>query len=129
MSKPNDKMKDERRQYVRIKKNFILSYYLKNSSSIKYDITQLKNIGHGGMCFITAQQYPPSTLLVIELRTPYFADITHFEGVVLESHEKLKNIIYETRLKFENLSHQGDFLLGKLEEFFMKEQEKGESQA
>ena len=127
MSKPNEKIPEERRKYVRIKKNFILSYSLKKSASIKYDITQLKNISQGGMCFITTQKYERGTQLTIDLRTPYFADVTIFEGAVLESHEKLKNIIYETRIQFEQLSPQSEFLLKKLEEFFLKEQAQGGS--
>ena len=47
------------------------------------------------------------TKLIVELKTPYLVDITHLEGTVLESHEKIPNIIYETRLQFENLSSQG----------------------
>ena len=40
----------ERRQYERIKKSFILSYYDLTIPEIKYTITQLKNISFGGMC-------------------------------------------------------------------------------
>ena len=59
--------------------------------------------------------------VIVEIRTPYIADITRLEGKVLESHEKLKDIIYETRLQFENLTPQNEILLNKLEEFFIKE--------
>lgn len=110
----------ERREYLRIKKNFILSYYLDTEPSVKYKVTQLKNISKGGMCFITAQKYAPATKLIVELKTPYIVDITHLEGTVLESHEKLPEIIYETRLKLENLSSQAQFLIEKLEELFRK---------
>ncbi len=110
----------ERRKYLRIKKNFILSYYTKSEPSVRYKVSQMKNISKGGMCFITSQKYAPETMLIVELRTPYFADITYLEGIVLESHEKIPGIIYETRLRFENLSPQATFLLDKLEEFFKK---------
>ncbi len=110
----------ERRQYLRVKKNFILTYYLETEPAVKYKVTQLKNISKGGMCFITSQKYAPMTKLIVELKTPYLVDITHLEGTVLESHEKIPNIIYETRLQFENLSSQAQFLIDKLEELFRK---------
>ncbi|VAW13039.1 hypothetical protein MNBD_BACTEROID05-679 [hydrothermal vent metagenome] len=115
---------DERRVYKRIDKNFILTYYDKADPSRKYELTQLKNISMGGMCFITTQAYVPSSKMGIELKTPYLADTTHLEGNVLASHEKVKNIIYETRIKFDLLSSESEFLLAKLIEFFTKSQGK-----
>mgnify|MGYP001599594692 CR=1 len=111
---------EERRKHLRIKKNFIMSYYLEGEPSVRYKVTQLKNISKGGMCFITAQQYPKATRMIIELRTPYLVDITRIEGAVLESHEKLSEIIYETRIQFESLTPQAEFLISKLEELFKK---------
>jgi len=116
----NQPHQPERRRYIRIKKNFILSYYAKSEPAVRYKVSQMKNIGKGGMCFITSQKYLPDTPLIIELRTPYLADVTQLEGIVLESHEKIPDIIYETRLRFDNLSPQAIFLLDRLEEFFKK---------
>jgi len=125
MKKKNENENIERRKYIRMSKNFILSYNIKGKPSITHKVSQLKNISKGGICLITKQSYDPSTLLTIELRTPYLADVTQFEGTVLQSHEKISNIIYETRLQFNELSPQAEFLLQKLEEFF--KQEKGEA--
>ena len=86
------------------------------------EITQLKNISMGGMCFVTSARFEPGTQLGIELKTPYLADTTYLEGVVLESHEKVMDIIYETRLKFEFLNPQAEFLLAKIIEFFINEE-------
>lgn len=126
MNNPSSPEGKERRKYLRIKKTFILSYYTSTEPAVRYKVSQMKNIGKGGMCFITSQKYAPGTILIIELRTPYFADITILEGVVLESHEKLANIIYETRLSFQNLSPQAVFLLNKLEEFFKRGDHSGD---
>ena len=90
----------ERRNYVRIKKNFILSYFDKDRPDEKYEITQLKNISMGGMCYVTSRKFNYGTSMGIELKTPYLSDTTYLEGVVLESHEKVKNMLYETRLQF-----------------------------
>ncbi len=110
----------ERRKYLRIKKSFIMSYYLQTEPAIRYKVTQLKNISKGGMCFITAQKYDPSAKIIVELRTPYLADTTLLYGTVLESQEKIPNIIYETRIRYDELSREANLLLGKLEELFRK---------
>src|SRR3989338_4382734 len=117
----NDEQKNqERRKHLRIKKNFILSYYLEGEPSVRYKVTQLKNISKGGMCFITGQKYDIGTKLIVELRTPYLVDITRLDGTVLDSHEKLSEIIYETRIRFASLTPQAEFLISKLEELFKK---------
>ena len=113
------KPKQERRRYIRIKKSFLLTYFDKAQPHRKYEITQLKNIGLGGMCFITSHSFNPAAELCIELKTPYLAETTHLEGVVLESHEKRKNRIYETRLEFRNLDTEAKILLEKLMAYFL----------
>ncbi len=112
-------MDQERRRSKRIRKHFILSYFEKEFPDRRYELTQLKNIGHGGMCFITSQKFNSGTKLGIELKTPYLAETTYLEGVVLESHEKVRNMIYETRLKFDPLDPQGEFWVDKLIEYFV----------
>ncbi len=109
----------ERRRHQRIEKNFILTYYEKTNPSIKIELTQLKNISKGGLCFITTKAFSPSTKLGLELRTPYLSDTTYLEGTVLESRPKIEGIIYETRLQFEQLNPQADFLISKMIEVFM----------
>lgn len=111
----------DRRQQKRIKKHFILSYFELTNPAVRYDASQLKNISAGGMCFVTGKPFPRGALLGIELKTPFMTELTHLEGSVLESHEKLKNIIYETRLKFENLTPQAEFVINKLIQYFEKD--------
>ena len=111
----------ERRQYERINKSFILSYYDQAIPDHKFEITQLKNISFGGICFITSQCYESSTKLGVELKTPYLAGTTHLEGVVLGSNEKMKGAIYETRLQFGPLEAEAKVLLGKLIKLFTEE--------
>ena len=118
------KFVQERRKYKRISKHFILTYFDKGNPSQKKEITQLKNISMGGICFVTSQRFDSGTQMGVELKTPYLADTTYLEGVVLESHEKVMDLIYETRLKFEFLNPQAEFLLAKLIEFFINEERK-----
>ena len=109
----------ERRRHVRINKNFIMTYCQKSNPEKKIEITQLKNISLGGMCFITTCKFEPSTPLHIELKTPYITDTTLLEGVVLESHEKTKDMLYETRLKFVHINAEAQSLLTQLMEYFI----------
>ena len=117
--KPNE---PERRHYKRIKKNFILKYYDLEFPQEKFEVTQLKNISKGGLCMITSKKCEPPMKIGIELNTPYLTDTTYLEGSVLASHEKIKNLIYETRLQFEQLDPEAEFLIEKLSEFFSNEE-------
>lgn len=118
MDKSGGLSKADRRKYLRIKKQFILSYYDKKDPTNRHEASQLKNISLGGICFLTSKHYPPKTRIAIELKTPYLAGTTHLEGTVLESHEKLSNILYETRLEFDSLTSQAEFVLNKIVEYF-----------
>jgi len=116
------KEQPERRQYKRIKKHFILTYFDLAHPDVRHEASQLKNISMGGMCLITSQPFADNTTLGIELKTPFLSELTHLEGVVLGSHEKVKDIIYETRLKYTVLDHQAEFVLNKMIQFFEKEE-------
>ena len=115
----SNKRGPERRKYERIKKSFILSYFKLDNPEHKFEITQLKNISLGGMCFVTTHSFEPSTKLGIELKTPYISETTYLEGTVLQSHEKMKNTIYETRLQFDSLDTEATVMLQRLMEFFI----------
>ncbi len=110
--------KEERRRYLRITKHFILAYYDKEHPQRRFDASQLKNISMGGMCFLTAQYYKPESTLCIELKTPYLTGTVYLEGKVLGCVEKLPGIIYETRLTFQKLSTQAEFVLNKIVDYY-----------
>lgn len=108
----------ERRKHPRIERNFILNYYDKKDPVQKHEITQLKNISQGGLCFITTQPIKSSSSIGIALKTPYIAETVHLEGEILDSHEKIKGMLYETRLEFKSLDSEAAILLTKLMEYF-----------
>ncbi len=110
----------ERRHYIRIEKHFIISYYDLNDPAVRHNISQLKNISLGGMCFITSQGYATATKMGIELKTPFLADTVHVEGTILESREKVPDMIYEIRLSFDALSGEAELVLKKVVETFLK---------
>src|SRR3990172_3653592 len=111
-------MDEDRRHSKRLNKNFILSYFHKNSPEQIFEITQLRNISMGGMCFITSLAYEPATPLGIKLQTPFLTENTYIEGYVLASHEKAKGLLYETRLKFTFIDVQAKLVLEKMIKFF-----------
>ena len=119
---PEQRTGEERRQNVRIKKNFLLSYFDPQYPDQKIEITQLKNISLGGMSFVTTHSYEPSTTLRIELKTPYIVGSVYLEGSVLQSHEKMKGTIFETRLQFKSLGTEAMVSLEKLMEYFANEE-------
>ena len=112
--------KDEHRNNVRIERPFIVSYFDKSDPQAKHNISQLKNISVGGMCFVTSQLFTPGTKLGIELKTPFIVEAIKIQGTVLESKEKIPGLICETRLKFELLSSEAIFILKKIVKTFLK---------
>ena len=114
---PKKNMEKERRQHKRVDKNFILKYFDLTNPNEKHEVTQLKNISQGGICFITSFMIPVNTKLGIELKTPYISTTTYLQGIVLESHDKVSGILYETRLRFENLDNQSNLILKELMEY------------
>jgi hypothetical protein len=123
MAKIPDELKrksfEEKRAFKRINKHFLLTYFLKTNPAEKFEITQLKNISLGGVCFITSSKLEPGLEIGMELKTPYLADATFFEATVLESHENVKKILYQTRAIFNNVTPQGHVLLNKIMEVFI----------
>ncbi|MCK5260421.1 MAG: PilZ domain-containing protein [Candidatus Omnitrophica bacterium] len=124
-NKKPEKKAIERRKFERIKKSFILSYFDLKRPGHKFEITQLKNISLGGMRFVTTRKFDPSTKLGVELKTPYISGTTYLEGTVLQSHERMKGAIYETRLEFDSLDTEATALLEKLMGFFIDAKDQG----
>ena len=106
-----------RRKYVRIYRNFILSYCLKGQSQVAYEMSQVNNISRGGINFSSTVALIPGSQMLIELKTPFLNDKIKLEGVVLESKEKIARLIYEVRVEFNNVSEQAKEVLAKIEQY------------
>ena len=113
----------DRRQYVRIYRNFILSYHEKGKSDVQYDISQVNNISKGGISFVATRSFDKGVVIAIDLKTPFLADFIHIEGVVLDSKEKIPHMIYEIRLQFDNLSPEVLDVLDRIERYSLKSEE------
>ncbi len=107
----------DRRQYVRIYRNFILSYHEKDKADVKYDISQVNNISKGGLCFVATRSFAPGAVIGIHLRTPFITDSVYMEGKVLNTAEKIAGLIYEVRIQFDQLAPQALDVLDKIERY------------
>ncbi len=117
-----DKFGAERRKYHRIHKHFVLSYFDLNDPLVRHDASQLKNISVGGMCLITSKPFKAETRLGIELKTPFLSEFIYLEGTVIECKEKIRGIIYETHMRFDQLPLPSQIVLKKLIEHFDTEE-------
>ncbi|MBF0504016.1 MAG: PilZ domain-containing protein [Candidatus Omnitrophica bacterium] len=107
----------ERRQFTRIYRNFILSYHEKGKAASKQDVSQINNISRGGLSFVSTHPIKPKTVVVLKLKTPLIADPINLEGVVLDSKEKISEMIYEVRVQFKDISEPVLNVLEKIENY------------
>ena len=54
---------------------------------------------------------------MIDLKTPFIADSIHLEGTVLQSIEKVSDMIYEIRVEFKTPAAQVLAVLEKIEKY------------
>ncbi|MFH0754467.1 MAG: PilZ domain-containing protein, partial [Candidatus Omnitrophota bacterium] len=78
----SEKFGAERRQHVRIKKNYIIRFHEKSNPAVKFEVSQIENISRGGLCFTSTTLFPVNLVLSIELRTPYITDTIYLEGAL-----------------------------------------------
>jgi len=107
----------EQRLHPRIYRNFMLSYHEKGKSAQKQDTSQINNISQGGVSFVATQSLKPDTIVVIDLTTPFFGEIIRLDGVVLETKEKIPELIYEIRVRFNDIPEPVSNVLKKIESY------------
>lgn len=99
----------ERRKHSRVDANFVVSYRIKEIPD-NYDLSQTKNISQGGMLLTTNKEFGRGTYLAMTIRFPLVPHKIEVTGEVVDSKEVVRDLIYETRIKFLDLD----------EEFFRK---------
>ena len=115
-----DKPAKERRVHVRIYRNFILAYHEKGKSKASQDVSQVNNVSRGGMNFSSIRPLKEGVVLKIDLKTPFISNSISMEGIVLECREKIPEMIYEIRLKFQKIPEQALGVLQKIESYDLK---------
>lgn len=107
----------ERRECPRLNASFIVSYRVKEPPS-DFDLSQTKDVSEGGLLLTTNKAFELGTILVMTLRFPFVSEKIEVEGQVVSSDEKVKNLIYETHIKFKG---SDEAFLKKIGEFVKKE--------
>lgn len=123
--KKHDIEQTERRQFVRIRKNYVIRFYVKSNPSLRFEMSQVENISKGGICFTSTVSFSPGDVLAIELRAPYVVGSVYFEGKILGSKEIVKGLVYANRLKFDNISPDAADVLNKIEQYNMNKADRG----
>lgn len=107
----------ERRQFARIKKNYIIRFVDKSSPSQNYEVSQIENISKGGLCFSARAPFKEGITLLIEIHTPFLSESILVDGLVLQSREKVKGMIYEIRVRFVDVPSEVLVILEKIEQY------------
>jgi hypothetical protein len=115
-----DKAFYNKRKNPRVDRKFSLKYRLKGIDSQKFDISQIKDISQGGVRFFTSFFFKENSVLIVELHVPYVDQMPIFEGQVVGCQEKIPLSMYETRLKFINVTAQAREVLQLIEKKFAK---------
>ena len=95
----------DRRKYRRGDANIVVSYHIQKEDA-NYDLTQTKNVSQGGMLLTTNRKFDKGTRLDMTMQFPFLDDKIRVVAEVVGSKEILKDLIYETRLRFYDLRGQ-----------------------
>lgn len=109
----------ERRRHPRAKVSFIVSYRPIDKEE-SADLSQTRNFSQGGMLLTTNKQFEEGTLIKMFIRVPLVKEKIHLIGKVLASKEVVKNLIYETRIAFQNLEDEIEKILKNTVEQFLE---------
>jgi hypothetical protein len=110
------RMNEERRKHPRVNSNIVISYHIQQEQN-NYDVSQTKNVSQGGMLLTTNRRFEKGTRLAMTVLFPFLEDKIEVVGEVVGSKEVVKDLIYETRLRFSDLKEQ---LIEGLSEFVGK---------
>ncbi len=110
----------EKREYQRADANFVISYRIKEETD-NFDLSQSKDVSQGGMLLTTNRAFDKGTKLVMTIRFPFLTKKIEILGEVVDSRVVVKNLIYNTRIKFFGLE---ELLARELEEFVLKHKKK-----
>ena len=108
---------DNKREHLRMKANYIVSYRFKKMSG-DHDLSQTKNVSQGGMLITTNEEFAKGAILSMKIRFPITPQKLSVTGQVVESKTIVRDLIYETRIRFMDLD---EIFFKKLGEFIKKQ--------
>lgn len=112
---------DEKRQFPRLEKQFILSYHdLQNPEEIN-GVSTLKDISKGGLSFVGNHHFKPGQMVGVQLRTALYPVPVNFEGEVVSASEIVGQYpalavhsLYLIRLRFVEISEDAEIVVEKV---------------
>ena len=105
----------ERRNFVRINANFVVSYYVYPGHVDRTDMTLTRNVSLGGICFTTDKHFPPGTILHITLRLPKVTKLIEFLGEVMYVKQEMnKKLLFDIGVKFVQSNEDDLYLIDKI---------------
>lgn len=109
----------EKRKHFRVNVNFVVSYRIKELPHT-YDLTQTRNASQGGILLTTNKIFEKGTGMAMIIRFPFVPQKIEVTGEVVASKEIVRDLIYETRIKFLDLDEDFFRKLGKFIEENLK---------
>jgi hypothetical protein len=113
---------NERRKHPRIEKHFIINVYDIDKPGSDHCISQIKNVSRGGLCFSSSFPFDLGTRLQTMIKTPYMGQAVSIITKVVDSKEKVANVIYDIRVSIEEASPEAEEILQKIEKSFLQSQ-------
>ena len=89
----------ERREHPRLNVNFVINYRIQELPD-SYDLSQTKDVSQGGALLTTNKPFAKGTHLTMNLRIPFVLQKIELKGKVVGSREVVRDLVYETRVKF-----------------------------
>ena len=109
----------ERRKDPRVTARFIVSYRILEEAD-NVDVSQTKNLSLGGMLLTTNRRFDPGTNLALEIRLPFDPNPIMLIARVLESHQVIQDLIYDTRLQFLAVDDKHRHVINKTVDYYIK---------
>ncbi|MCP4649862.1 MAG: PilZ domain-containing protein [PVC group bacterium] len=102
----------ERRKFLRINANFVVSYHEHPGKVNNTDMTLTRNISLGGICFTSDKDFELGAILKIILRLPKVTKQIEFLGAVVSTkQENGKNSIFDIGVKFVEAEEEDLYIL------------------
>ena len=115
----------ERRRFVRVKGNFVVSYKDITTKEAKTDVSQTKDISVGGLLFTSQEKFALGTILSLKLRLPDSYDYINVKVEVVASKQLVKDVLYDIRAKFVKIGDVQKDYIRKMIDYNLKNKPKG----
>jgi hypothetical protein len=75
---------DDKRRYARYKRQYIITYSLKDDPRKTFEVSGLLDISKGGLKFASYEDYPIDTIIIFQIKFPFnYPNATRIAGKVV----------------------------------------------